>query len=153
MEENNVKASEKSKNLIVRYVHQKIKEISKENVVGVYANLKKELIPNEEGQYEQKFVIRTTIVNNGPITGELPEKKEFFGNRKKGENSILLDFVTTSLQDYIDYSMCADVYTGSILMDEYGTLQAIKEEFSKDLSETDKQTLSREKVCFKGKSN
>ena len=42
--------------------------------------------------------------------------------------------------------MC--IYNGSILRDDYGTLKAIKDDFSKSLSEVDKQVLTKEKVCF-----
>ena len=147
-EKNVVNVSTKTKNKIVRYIHDCEEEVSKENVVGVYVNLKKELTPNKEGVYSKKILMRTTIVTNGPFMDTLPDTKEFLGNYRKSEDDILVTFVTTHLQDYMDYSMCADVYTGSILRDDYGTLKTIKDDFSKSLSEVDKQVLTKEKVCF-----
>ena len=143
-----VNVSTKTKNMVVRYIHESEAEISKENIVGVYVNLKKELVPNSDDVYEDKILMRMTIVTNGPFTGVLPESKEFLGNAKRNEDSILVDFSLTSLQDYKDYSMCADIYNGDILRDDYGTLKTIKDDFSKSLSEVDKQVLTKEKVCF-----
>ena len=150
-EKNVVNVSTKTKNMVVRYIHNCEQEISAENVVGVYVNLKRELVPNSEGVYEDKALMRTTIVTNGPFTSALPEDKEFLGNAKRGEDSILVNFALTSLQDYKDYSMCADVYTGSILRDDYNTLATIKQEFAENLTEVDAKTVSREKVRFSRK--
>ena len=95
--------------------------------------------------------MRTTIVINGPFMDTLPDTKEFLGNYRKSEDDILVTFVTTHLQDYMDYSMCADVYTGSILRDDYGTLQTIKNDFAENLSAVDVENVNREKVTFSRK--
>lgn len=150
-EKNVVNVSTKTKNKIVRYIHDCEEEVSKENVVGVYVNLKKELTPNKEGAYSKKILMRTTIVTNGPFMDTLPDTKEFLGNYRKSEDDILVTFVTTHLQDYMDYSMCADVYTGSILRDDYGTLQTIKNDFAENLSADDVENVNREKVTFSRK--
>ena len=152
-EEKNINVSTTLINKAVRYVHESEEEITNENVIGIYINAKKELIPNVEGIYQERNLMRVTIVTNGPFISTLPENKNLFRRFlwKKYDTPdkiLLVDFVITSLQDYKDYSMCADIYNGDILRDDYGTLKAIKDDFSKSLSEVDKQVLTKEKVCF-----
>ena len=43
------------------------------------------------------------------------------------------------------------VYTGSILRDDYGTLQTIKNDFAENLSADDVENVNREKVTFSRK--
>ncbi len=149
----------KMRHYVVRYVKEYVNEANeKGNVVGVYENIKKQLVYDADNKcYREEFVMILTVVHNGPFVElskmDTPSDKVFIGGPSTNENGELVSeddlFVVvnnTSLQDYVDYSLCADLYNGVVLLDNFGALEEIKQEFAKDITPTDLETFKREQV-------
>ncbi len=158
---NEVKIFDRNQKYIEKYVKKYIDEATEKGyVIGAYENIKRERIFDPEYCcYRNAFVMFLSIVHNGPFleltSMDTPSQKTFRGSYTKDEEGKIIcedDFfifvVNTSLQDYIDYSMCADLYNGIILLDKVGVLKTIKDEFAKNVSESELKTFIPEQISI-----